>query len=136
MLVEPRVARSTATVGANGIATRATRGSRSREETSCVPASVRLRQRGPETCIFAFGKCSQSFVCRLNAENSALDICPGTVCLTVVRAFRTKDARGTSSKLILYGTLLENTVEFVRAFARLQSLVQTYAKNKYDLLYA
>jgi len=82
---------------------------------------VEYPQRGPETCIFAFGKCSQSFVCRLNAENSAFDICPGTVCLTVARAFSAQDARGTSSKLILYGTPLENTVEFVRAFAALQS---------------
>ena len=37
------------------------------------------------------------------------------------RAFSAQDARGTSSKLIVYGTLLENTVEFVREFAALQT---------------
>ena len=35
--------------------------------------------------------------------------------------FSAQDARGTSSKLVLYGTLLENTVEFVPEFAGLQS---------------
>ena len=77
-----------------------------------------------QTCIFAynvFEKQPQSFVCRLNPENSASDICPGSVCLTVARLFSAQDARGTSSKLVLYGALLENTVEFVPEFAALQS---------------
>ena len=39
-----------------------------------------------------------------------------------------EEARGTSSKLILYGTLLENMVEFVREFVALKTLknISTY----------
>ena len=35
--------------------------------------------------------------------------------------FSVLDARGSSRKLVLYGPLLENTVEFVPEFAALQS---------------
>ena len=35
-----------------------------------------------------------------------------------------QDGRGRSSKLIFYGTLLENTVEFVREYAALQTRTQ------------
>ena len=37
------------------------------------------------------------------------------------RALSAQDARGTLSKLILYGTLPENSVEFVREFAAVQT---------------
>ena len=42
------------------------------------------------------------------------------------RAFSAQDARGTSSKLIFYGTPVENTVEFVRGFASLQTQTEAH----------
>ena len=47
----------------------------------------RIRVLHTELHIFAFGKQPQSSVCRLNPENSASDICPGSVCVTVARLF-------------------------------------------------
>ena len=44
----------------------------------------------------------------------------------MARLFSAQDARGTSSKLVLYRTLLENTVEFVPEFAALQSHTEAH----------
>ena len=43
-----------------------------------------------------------------------------------------QDARGTSRKLILYGTLLENGVEFVRELAALQTHTEAQSHPAYQ----